>query len=235
GESTTQAIVAARQMSSTVLDLVRQSLSPDCKRLNTSEPYAQQRGGLGAKLMRCKGSGDDIKAALVGVRDSLEEQRIPSFIFQRELLMVLHSDAMSTHFQGRGTNHVGHGVLGVSSRLEKEFEVGGAGMPGPVPRTRSRAGEQDGTENCSLLFELWQLHESGLLPLSRVLEADETLPMGLRSPGNLQGIFSHVLVHQMRDLVSPFPAFPPFPREPSPSLAQSQHFQSTCRGKAPVA
>ena len=108
-------------------------------------------------------------AGLQEVRTQLARRNVPSQVFQAQLLLALRKE----HFTD-------HGRRGVVAARAGDFPGADAGAPrdyGHSLEDLSGASDERRSESARRPLEIqWRLHTSGLLPLSRLLEANEASP-----------------------------------------------------------
>ncbi|CAM9649732.1 unnamed protein product [Choristocarpus tenellus] len=184
-DSLDQTVLSAKELSASVVAMV-------CGTLSSSH---HQRSGTPVPMMVNRGQKEynfkNLDEYLIKVRGELDRRGISSKMFQAQLLLDLQAEA-----------HRFQGAPSTREPLSKEV------------RTKERGGVCPGAEESytycreapSLLGIVWRLHESGLLPMSRLLEAEEALPPpNLRTPEDLLGNFSDTLVDEMKRLTLPPP------------------------------
>lgn len=147
--------------------------------------YVQQNqglcGGVLEPAMNCGRPAGcrDISPGLEKVRAQLAQQRIPSHVFHTELLSALRHEKVEVQHGSAVCTNVGE------KRPTSGFEPCGGWRKWP-----------------HRLTAMWDLHKSGLLTLSRLLEANETLPAYyfLGGEDNFGAPLEDSVIHDMRAL-----------------------------------
>lgn len=145
---------AARELAAEVVDIIRCLSSRKDRGPQTSSVQ-----GRGQEQSRVFDTG------LLEVRAQLARDGVPSQLFQAQLLLALR------HEKSR-EEAADDKIPSTEGTLGKDEGAGSSSVPPP----RASGGARGECCPPSSLTIYWWLHKSGLLPMSRLLEANETLP-----------------------------------------------------------
>lgn len=150
--------------SGTVAIMARESAAGVVALMRSCLPH--QRGNGNARARGMDG-WRAFSAGLANIQVQLAERSVPSHVFQTQLLSTLrHEDAGAQHSRVFST------AADASGEKDDESRLWSSGRINASP--------------CRLAV-IWRLHESGLLPLCRLLEANETMPAHYFLAGDLFG------------------------------------------------
>lgn len=155
---------AARNSVAAVVSLIRTSSTGNRKRRRPQEHDAR-----GAPLIDDGGAHRwrTFDAELQQVRTQLARHNVPSQVFQAQLLLALRREDFTDHGGGGGVADREKGA-GAGTLRDSGRSLPGLSCASGEPHSESAV--------CRPLDIYWRLHTSGLLPLSRLLEANEVSP-----------------------------------------------------------